>query len=70
MSRFAASVQYDGSGFHGWQSLKTGLPTVQAEVEAAFSRVANHPVSVCLCPEEQMPVFMVVTRLFTLIRIQ
>ena len=46
MPRYAASVQYDGSRFHGWQSLKTGLPTVQAEVEKALSTVANHPVSV------------------------
>ncbi|OED40454.1 tRNA pseudouridine(38-40) synthase TruA [Endozoicomonas sp. (ex Bugula neritina AB1)] len=46
MPRYAASVQYDGSGFHGWQSLKTGLPTVQAEVEKALSIVANHEISV------------------------
>ncbi len=46
MPRYAASVQYDGSRFHGWQSLKTGLPTIQAEVEQALSQVANHPVSV------------------------
>ena len=46
MPRYAASVQYDGSRFHGWQSLKTGLPTVQADVETALSKVANHPVSV------------------------
>ncbi|MET4694094.1 tRNA pseudouridine(38-40) synthase TruA [Endozoicomonas lisbonensis] len=46
MPRFAASVQYDGSHYHGWQSLKSGLPTVQAAVEAALSKVANHPVSV------------------------
>ncbi|AMO56853.1 pseudouridine synthase [Endozoicomonas montiporae] len=46
MPRYAASVQYDGSHYHGWQSLKSGLPTVQAAVEAALSKVANHPVSV------------------------
>ncbi len=46
MPRYAASVQYDGSRFFGWQILKTGLPTVQAAVEAALSKVANHPVSV------------------------
>lgn len=46
MPRYAASVQYDGSQFFGWQILKTGLPTVQAAVEAALSKVANHPVSV------------------------
>lgn len=46
MPRYAASVQYDGSRFHGWQILKTGLPTVQAAVEKALSKVADHPVSV------------------------
>ncbi|MGI9276474.1 MAG: tRNA pseudouridine(38-40) synthase TruA [Endozoicomonas sp.] len=46
MQRYAASVQYDGSHYHGWQNLKSGLPTVQAAVEKAFSKVANHPVSV------------------------
>ena len=46
MPRYAASVQYDGSCFHGWQSLKSGLPTVQAAVEKALSKVANHRVSV------------------------
>ncbi len=44
--RFAACVEYDGSTFHGWQSLKSGLPTIQASVEKALSKVANHPVSV------------------------
>ncbi|KEQ13102.1 tRNA pseudouridine(38-40) synthase TruA [Endozoicomonas numazuensis] len=46
MPRLAASVQYDGSRYHGWQSLKSGLPSVQAAVEKALSKVANHPVSV------------------------
>ncbi|WP_263079779.1 tRNA pseudouridine(38-40) synthase TruA [Endozoicomonas sp. Mp262] len=46
MPRYAASVQYDGSCYHGWQSLKSGLPTIQAEVEKALSKVANHPVNV------------------------
>ncbi len=44
--RYAACIEYDGSGYHGWQSLKTGLPTIQAAVEAAIGKVANHPVSV------------------------
>lgn len=46
MSRYAASVQYDGSHYHGWQRLKNDLPTVQAAVEKAISKVANHPVAV------------------------
>ncbi|CAM3512620.1 tRNA pseudouridine(38-40) synthase TruA [Parendozoicomonas haliclonae] len=44
--RFAACIEYDGSSYHGWQSLKSGLPTVQAAVESAIGRVANHPISV------------------------
>ncbi|MRI35012.1 tRNA pseudouridine(38-40) synthase TruA [Endozoicomonas sp. OPT23] len=46
MPRFVASVQYDGSRYHGWQSLKTGHPSVQETVEKALSKVANHSVSV------------------------
>lgn len=46
MARYAASVQYDGSEFYGWQRLETGLPSVQEAVEKALSKVANHPVSV------------------------
>lgn len=46
MPRYAASIQYDGSRFFGWQILKTGLPTVQAAIEVALSKVANHSVSV------------------------
>ncbi|MBU2705275.1 tRNA pseudouridine(38-40) synthase TruA [Zooshikella marina] len=43
--RYAASVEYDGSPFLGWQTQKHG-PSVQAAVEVALSKVANHPVSV------------------------
>ena len=44
--RYAACIEYDGAAFHGWQSLKSGLPTIQAAVEAAIGKVANHPVAV------------------------
>lgn len=44
--RYAACIEYDGAAFHGWQSLKSGLPTIQAAVEAAIGKVANHPISV------------------------
>lgn len=43
--RLAAGVEYDGSGFYGWQRQRQS-PTVQACVEEALSRVADHPVSV------------------------
>ena len=43
--RLAAGVEYDGSGFYGWQRQRQS-PTVQACVEQALSSVANHPLTV------------------------
>ncbi len=43
--RYALGIEYDGSGFFGWQTQREE-PTVQATLEQALSRVANHPVSV------------------------
>ncbi|KFN49749.1 tRNA pseudouridine(38-40) synthase TruA [Arenimonas composti] len=43
--RHALGIEYDGSGFSGWQRLKHG-PSVQAEVEAALGFVLDHPVDV------------------------
>ena len=43
--RIAMGVEYDGSAFHGWQ-LQDGARSVQGEVEAAVSRVADQPVRV------------------------
>jgi tRNA pseudouridine38-40 synthase len=39
-------VEYMGSDFHGWQLQKSGIRTVQQQVETALSSVANHPVRV------------------------
>ncbi len=45
--RYAAVVEYNGARFHGWQRQKHhDEPTVQAALEAALSKVANHPVEV------------------------
>ncbi|MCO6414029.1 MAG: tRNA pseudouridine(38-40) synthase TruA [Thiogranum sp.] len=44
--RYACGVEYDGSGFSGWQS-QPHARSVQADVEAALSRVADHQVTVC-----------------------
>lgn len=43
--RLAAGVEYDGSGFYGWQRQRQS-PTVQASVESALSQVADHPITV------------------------
>lgn len=44
--RIALGVEYDGSSFCGWQIQQQGVRTVQAELETALARVANHPVRV------------------------
>ncbi len=44
--RLALGVEYIGTNFHGWQVQKTGVRTVQACVEKALSKIANHPVRV------------------------
>lgn len=44
-ARIALVVEYDGSAFSGWQKQSSpDLPTVQGRLEAALSRVADHPV--------------------------
>ncbi len=43
--RLAVGVEYDGSGFHGWQRQRQS-PTVQECLERALSRVADHSVVV------------------------
>lgn len=44
--RVALGVEYDGSGFRGWQAQQPGTRTVQTALEQALSKVANHPVRV------------------------
>jgi len=41
--RFACAVEYDGSGFSGWQR-QSHARSVQAHIEAALAKVADHPV--------------------------
>jgi len=43
--RIAALVEYDGSGFSGWQ-WQDDAPSIQQVVEQALSSVANEPVRV------------------------
>ena len=44
--RIALGIEYDGSGFNGWQAQQPGVRTVQCAVEQALSSVAAHPVKV------------------------
>ncbi|WP_420591241.1 tRNA pseudouridine(38-40) synthase TruA [Bacterioplanoides sp.] len=45
--RYAAVVEYNGTHFHGWQKqAHHNQPTVQAALEAAISKVANHKVDI------------------------
>lgn len=45
MARIALGVEYNGHGFVGWQFQDNG-PSVQACVEEALGKVADHPVRV------------------------
>ena len=44
--RVALVLEYNGAQYHGWQSQKSGHPTVQQYLEIALSRVANCSVEV------------------------
>ncbi|MCH9698945.1 MAG: tRNA pseudouridine(38-40) synthase TruA [Gammaproteobacteria bacterium] len=41
--RIALGIEYDGTAYHGWQFQEHCI-SIQACVDAAISRVANHPV--------------------------
>ena len=45
IKRYAAMVEYNGSNYHGWQKLKSGLPSIQQTFEEALSKVANESVN-------------------------
>ncbi len=46
MQRVALGVEYDGADFCGWQMQKSGVRTVQEELEKALASVANEPLRV------------------------
>ncbi|MFD0737968.1 tRNA pseudouridine(38-40) synthase TruA [Lysobacter koreensis] len=53
LRRYALGIEYDGSGFSGWQRLSKpgepdlrGEPTIQASLEEALSFVAGRPTEV------------------------
>jgi len=43
--RYALGIEYDGSGFSGWQR-QDHAPSVQQSLESAMSIVADHPVTI------------------------
>ncbi len=45
MPRIAVGLEYDGSGFAGWQS-QVDAPSVQQSLQSALSMVCNHAVDV------------------------
>jgi tRNA pseudouridine38-40 synthase len=44
--RIAISVEYDGSGYRGWQAQKHDTQVVQSQVEKALSKIADERVRV------------------------
>src|SRR5579859_2477344 len=46
MNRYALGIEYDGTGFMGWQRQTHAGRTVQAAVEDALAKVADHSVEV------------------------
>ena len=43
--RLAVGIEYDGTAYNGWQKQRSGTG-IQERVEAALSRVADHPLAV------------------------
>ena len=44
--RFALSIEYLGSAYHGWQTQQAGIASVQNHLEAALSKIARVPIQV------------------------
>jgi len=44
MRNFKLTLEYDGSGFCGWQTQAQGERTVQGELEAVLSKIFKRPV--------------------------
>ena len=56
-------LEYDGAAYHGWQSQKSGLPTVEAELTRGVSKVADEPVNL---PDVPTPGSTAATRWYIL----
>lgn len=47
MPRYKIEIEYDGTGFHGFQK-QDGLPTIEQALEAAAARFCGHDVAICV----------------------
>ena len=46
MKRFAASIEYFGTNYNGWQKQSQTTDTIQEKVENAFSSIANEEINI------------------------
>ena len=46
MKRFAASIEYFGSNYSGWQKQKQTSNTIQEKIEEALSSIANEDIKI------------------------
>lgn len=46
MGCYRLTLEYDGTGFRGWQRLPDGARTVQGRVEAALSEIFGEPIEI------------------------
>ena len=40
-----AIIEYRGTNYHGFEKQKSKIPTIQQELESAFSKIANHSIN-------------------------
>lgn len=45
MHRYRLRIEYDGTGFFGWQRQRRG-PTIQGELERSLAKLCGHPLQV------------------------
>jgi tRNA pseudouridine38-40 synthase len=46
MTRWALAVEYNGAAFHGLQAQQVGVKTIQHELEAALSSIADEAITI------------------------
>lgn len=46
MGCYRLTLEYDGTGFRGWQRLPNGVRTVQGRVEAALTEIFGEPIEI------------------------